>query len=259
MCVSSNGRMIAIFDENMNLIVSTRDFQTQLSNFKVKAKKQPLSMKWCGSDAVVLLFNNDQIIVASNNEFIPYPYTSINSSSKDRARIILIHEIDSLRILTNNTCETLSVVPYFTEDIFSYGSLAEAALLYDSYEEFQNGDARADSNRRKIPDDRMEDAVMDCLRAAKHELEILEYQVKLLKACKYGKLFIKDQEQFACDEFVDACKFLRVLNNIRTSDIGMPLTYEQFEILTPEVVVQRLIHRKKHLLGIYLYRYIYIA
>ena len=36
MAVSANGRMIAIFDEAMNLIVSTRNFQKQISNFSVK-------------------------------------------------------------------------------------------------------------------------------------------------------------------------------------------------------------------------------
>lgn len=140
MCVSANGRMIAIFDENMNLIVSTRNFQKQASNFSVKAKKQPLAMEWCGSDAVVLLFNNDQIIVASSNEFIPYPYT--NNGLQGGNRILLIPEIDSIRIITNRTCEILSIVPFSTQDIFSYGSQEPASLLYDSYEDFEIGDAR---------------------------------------------------------------------------------------------------------------------
>ena len=75
-------------------------------------------------------------------------------------------------------------------------------------------------------------------------------------ACKYGKLFIKDQETFDCDQFVETCRFLRVLNNIRNVNIGMPLTYTQFEVLTPEIVVQRLINRKKHLLAIKISKYL---
>ena len=182
MCVSANGRMIAIFDENMNLIVSTRNFQKQASNFSVKAKKQPLAMEWCGSDAVVLLFNNDQIIVASSNEFIPYPYNQgMDGSVPGGNRILLIPEIDSMRIITNRTCEILSIVPFSTQDIFSYGSQEPASLLYDSYEDFENGDARADSHRRQISPENMEDAVIDCLDAAKYELEIIEYQIKLLQ------------------------------------------------------------------------------
>ena len=115
---------------------------------------------------------------------------------------------------------------------------------------------RADSHRRQISPENMEDAVIDCLDAAKYELEIIEYQIKLLRACKYGKLFIKDQETFDCDQFVETCRFLRVLNNIRNVNIGMPLTYTQFEILTPEIVVQRLINRKKHLLAIKISKYL---
>jgi len=47
MCVSGNGRMIAILDENMNLIVSSRNFGKQASNFILKAKSQPVDMQWC--------------------------------------------------------------------------------------------------------------------------------------------------------------------------------------------------------------------
>ena len=83
-----------------------------------------------------------------------------------------------------------------------------------------------------------------------------EYQVKLLRACKYGKLFIKNQELFDCDTFVETCRFLRVLNSIRNIKIGMPLTFIQFETVTPEVVVQRLINRKKHLLAIKISKYL---
>jgi len=245
-------------------VVSTRNFQKQASNFSVKAKKQPLAMEWCGSDAVVLLFNNEQIIVASSNEFIPYPYSNSsgdqypysNSSGDQQQRIILIPEIDSLRIVTNRTCECLSIVPFSTQDIFSYGSQEPASLLYDSYEDFEIGDARADSHRRQIATEHMEDAVIDCLDAAKYELEMLEYQMKLLRACKYGKLFISNQEMFDCDQFVETCRFLRVLNNVRQRDIGMPLTYIQFEVLTPQIVVQRLINRKKHLLAINISKYL---
>eukprot|EP01083_Nonionella_stella_P018552 51667_1 len=243
MCISANGRIIAIIDENMNLIVSSRNFQKQMSNFSVKSSKQPLAMEWCGSDAVILVFNNDQIICAASNEFIPYPYSDVDG-------IILCPEVDSMRIITSRSCEVLSIVPFCTQDIFSYGSREPASLLYDSFEDFNASDARADAQRRKIAGDAMEEAVMDCLNAAKYELEVAEYQVSLLRACKYGKLFIQNQELFDCDAFVETCRFLRVLNSVRNVNIGMALSYRQLEILSAEVVVQRLINRKHHLLAI---------
>lgn len=134
-----------------------------------QAKKQPLAMEWCGSDAVVMLFNNDQLIVAANNEFIMYPFPSQSLSN----RIVLVPECDSLRVITARTCEILCAVPRSSEDIFSYGSQEAASLLYDSYEDFERGDARADSHRRQIPPEEMEQAVLDCLEAAKNELETL--------------------------------------------------------------------------------------
>jgi len=210
------------------------------------------------------VFNHDQIIVASSNEFIPYPYPasmfSSSSSGDDREdgghQLLLIAEIDCIRVITARSYEVLSIVPFQTQDIFGFGSQESASLLYDSYEDFEAGDARADHHRRKIAEEQMEDAVIDCLEAAKYELEMVEYQTKLLRACKYGKLFLKNQDLFLCDQFVETCRFLRVLNNLRAPHVAMPLTYTQFEILTSRVVIERLIARKQHLLAIKCAKYL---
>jgi len=50
--------------------------------------------------------------------------------------------------------------------------------------------------------------------------------------------------------FVDTCKRLRVLNTVRHRSVGMPLTSEQLKRLTPTVLVDRLVSRRKHHLAI---------
>lgn len=46
-------------------------------------------------------------------------------------------------------------------------------------------------------------------------------------------------------EFVEACKKLRVLNQVRALFVGVPLTTSQYDRLTPEVLVDRLAQRRQ--------------
>ena len=250
MSVRSDGKQIATYDETGFLVIYRSDFKRILGKFQIQTNTQPLSLKWCGLDAVGVLFGA-QIILAARQKHIPYQYNY-------NERIILISECDSLRVLTSKTCELISIVPGSTQEIFTYGSQKPAALLYDSYEDYIEQRATADYYRKQIDDNDLEGAILDCLDAAQNELEHLDIQNKLLNAAGYGKLFIKDQNDFEHDIFVETCRFLRVLNEIRKPNIGMPLTYIQFEILTPEIIVQRLIHRKKHLLALRISEYLHL-
>jgi hypothetical protein len=46
-------------------------------------------------------------------------------------------------------------------------------------------------------------------------------------------------------DFVETCKKLRVLNQVRALFVGMPLTTGQYDRLTPEVLVDRLAQRRQ--------------
>lgn len=48
---------------------------------------------------------------------------------------------------------------------------------------------------------------------------------------------------------MDACRNLRVVNAVRSSDVGMCVSYLQFLILTPSVLIDRLINRHQHFLA----------
>ena len=46
------------------------------------------------------------------------------------------------------------------------------------------------------------------------------------------------------------CRNLRVLNALRSSDVGLPLTHTQVEALTMPVLVSRLVNSRRHLLAL---------
>lgn len=52
------------------------------------------------------------------------------------------------------------------------------------------------------------------------------------------------------------CEILRVLNAVRHYEVGIPLSYEQFQRLTPENLVRRLINRREYLLALRISAYL---
>jgi hypothetical protein len=49
------------------------------------------------------------------------------------ARRSRVPEMDGVRIITNNTCEFLQIVPDCMVDVYQAGSVEKAAMLFDAY------------------------------------------------------------------------------------------------------------------------------
>ncbi|KAF9940767.1 hypothetical protein BGZ65_006160 [Modicella reniformis] len=138
-----------------------------------------------------------------------------------------------------------------TENIFKIGSTTPAAMLYDALDSFEKKLSKADENIRSI---RLElsEAVEACIEAAGHEFTHY-YQRLLLKAASFGKSFL---EIHNADSFVEMCKILRVLNAVRFYEIGIPLTYVQYQSISPDALIDRLICRHQYLLAIKICEYL---
>jgi hypothetical protein len=68
-------------------------------------------------------------------------------------------------------------------------------------------------------------------------------QRNLLSAAAFGKCFSSGHDP---KQFVETCKILRVINAVRSADIGMAITYTHYWILSPTTLVDRLINRHHH-------------
>lgn len=71
-----------------------------------------------------------------------------------------------------------------------------------------------------------------------------ERQEVLLTSAAFGQGFL---ENVKATKFVTITKVLRVLHAVR--QVGIPLSYNQFNILTAEILVDRLIARDLHFLA----------
>ncbi|KAL6073866.1 Vacuolar protein sorting-associated protein 16 [Balamuthia mandrillaris] len=237
MSVSPTGKLLASFASTGVLWVTSVDFAAKLSEFPTNAKRAPEQLVWCGTDSVLLYWPALGILmVGPHGDWIKYTYDE---------PLYLIPECDGVRVITNKKCEFLQKVPNVTEEIFKIGSTAPAALLYDALMHFEKGSPKADENIRAVKDE-LQDAVEACIEAAGHEFSPTMQQ-RLLKAASFGKCFL---DSYVPDSFVAMCKALRVLNAVRQpQDIGMPLTYQQYRLLTPKTLINRLINRHHHLLA----------
>ncbi|KAG9321964.1 hypothetical protein KVV02_002847 [Mortierella alpina] len=242
MSVSPDGKFLALFTSEGKLWVVSTDFQKNLSEFATRSQVPPRQLVWCGTDSVVLYWDKIVLMVGPYGDWIKYTYDDA---------IFLIPEIDGVRVISSEKCEFLQKVPDVTENIFKIGSTAPAAMLYDALDHFEKKSPKADENIRSI---RLElsEAVEACIEAAGHEIS-QQYQRSLLKAASFGKCFL---EIHNADSFVEMCKVLRVLNAVRYYEIGIPLTYVQYQRLTPEALIDRLISRHQYLLAIRICEYL---
>lgn len=162
--------------------------------------------------------------------------------------------MDGVRVLTSNSNEFIQVVPKPLRDIFEIAAFDPSSALYEaSIAFYENKNQKAEEYIRSIKEKgALEDAISNCIQAAPHEFDT-KYQVELLRAALFGRYF---DDYANATSYVKMCHTIRVLNAIRHSQIGLPLTYVQYEALTPNVIINRLITRRHFALAIEICKYL---
>lgn len=234
--VSPNGKFAALYAADGVAHVITSDFQSRLSEHDSQSKIPPKYLEWCGNDAVVVAWDDEVNVVGPNNAVASFFY---------EGRIHIIPDHDGVRLITNDVCDFLQKVPGVTDEVFSYGTDSPASILLDAVEQLEKQSPKADDNIQLIRSQLVE-AVDTCVAAAGQEFNV-HWQKQLLKAASFGKSVL---DIYNSDDFVDMCETLRVLNAVRYYEIGIPLSYEQYQRLTPEGLIQRLINRHEYLLAL---------
>ncbi|PKI55713.1 hypothetical protein CRG98_023929 [Punica granatum] len=242
LAVSGDGKWLAAFTHDGQLLVMPTDFSEIKFACNCESALPPEQLAWCGMDSVVLYWDDMLLMVGPIGEPVRYLYDE---------PVILIPECDGVRILSNSSMEFLQRVPDSTVSIFKIGSTSPAALLYDALDHFDRRSAKADENLRLIRSS-LPEAVETCIDAAGHEFDVSR-QRTLLRAASYGQAFCS---HFQRDRIQEMCKTLRVLNAVRSSEVGIPLSIKQYKLLTPSVLIARLINAHQHLLALRISEYL---
>lgn len=246
-CISPNGKMLAFFTREGEVKVVPSDLKSGIIKFDTKRKRTPNQFVWCGADAVVCCWEQN-----GYNELIMIgPHESEHIIYEFEEPVVLIPDIDGIRVISNRKCEFLQKVPESTESIFSLQSQSSAKTLYQANEYFEKKDPRSDELLRSINDD-LANAVTITIDAASMEYDPVRQQ-KLLKAASLGKIFL---ESYNPDKFVEVCKTLRILNQVRDYRFGIPITYSQYKVLKTPLLIERLLNRHHHALAFSICEYL---
>ncbi|KAM4559885.1 vacuolar protein sorting-associated protein 16 homolog isoform 2-T2 [Odontesthes bonariensis] len=251
MSVSFSYKYVALFTDNGHLWTGSSNLQEKLSEVNTKRSTPPKQMVWCRrpksqQPSVVLMWDRLLLVAGACNDTIQFPI-------EDQS--VLVGELDGVRILSSSSQDLLQEVPLVCQDIFKIASMAPGALLLEAHREYEKSSQKADEYLREIKEQNvLGDAVRQCVEAAGHEYDP-GTQKSLMKAASFGKCFLSD---FSADHFVSTCRELRVLNAVRESGVGMPLTYTQFKQMTLQVLTDRLVYRQFYPLAIEICRYLKI-
>ncbi|CAI9757174.1 unnamed protein product [Fraxinus pennsylvanica] len=268
MVVSRTGKLLASFTHDGRLLVMSTDFSNIIFEYTCESALPPDQLAWCGMDSVLLYWDDMLLMVGPYGDPVRYIYDE---------PIILIPECDGVRILSNTSMEFLHRVPDSTVSIFQIGSTLPAALLYDALDHFDRRSAKVvylyylNASRNyilmksfsssylplgyenlRLIRSSLSEAVEACIDAAGYEFDISQ-QRTLLRAASYGQAFCS---QFQRDFIQEMCKTLRVLNAVRHHEIGIPLSIQQYKLLTPSVLINRLINAHKYLLALRITEYL---
>ncbi|KAK3357085.1 Vps16, N-terminal region-domain-containing protein [Lasiosphaeria hispida] len=235
--VSPNGRFAALYTTTGKAHVITSDFQTRLSEHDSRSRIPPKYFEWCGNDAIVIAWEDEVDLVGPGGALARFYYNG--------SRVHLVPDYDGVRVIANDTCDFLQKVPDVIEDVFRLGTDSPASILLDAVEQLEMQSPKADDNIQLIRPHLVE-AVDTCVNAAGQEFNI-HWQKQLLKAASFGKSVL---DIYNSDDFVDMCETLRVLNAVRFFEIGLPLSYEQYQRLSPSGLIARLLNRHEYLLAL---------
>ncbi|VBB86617.1 Putative vacuolar protein sorting-associated protein 16 VPS16 [Podospora comata] len=241
--VSPNGKFVALYTKAGRVYVINSTFEENLSEHDSKSKIPPKYVEWCGKDAVVIAWEDEVHLVG--------PYGSSAKFYYDSGRVHLLPDYDGVRIIANDRCDFLQKVPEDTEEVFKLGSDSPASILLDAVEQLEMQSPKADDNVQLIRPHLVE-AVDKCVNAAGQEFSE-HWQKQLLKAASFGKSVL---DIYNSDDFVDMCETLRVLNAVRNYKIGLPLSYEQYQRLSPSGLITRLLNRHEYLLALRIASYL---
>lgn len=218
---------------------------------------QNTQLLFCGEDAVCLCGKRFIFLVTTNSKgkcltYKMYPKV-IQSLTMSTQYMRCISEVDGLRVLMPDGVFFISKVPddmYQACFTFSEDPSKKLITAYKSAEEKK---ANCDKEIRDISG-RLPDAVKS-LQNASANIWKTDVQLYMLKAAQHGKNFVQ-KEEFNFDQFVEVCKNIRIINNLRASDKPRFITYQEYKALKPKNLINRLIKTQDFYLAFEISKYL---
>lgn len=259
---SPSGNLVALFNnEDSKIFVSNKEFDRELLIYDtLNESSAPYMMEWAGDDAIILSLREEIKLIGPQQSSLSFFYDVVDErdfdlswngngvSDQNFTVPIIKSEKDGLKIITDTKVEFLSRVSNYSIDLFLVGSSHPSSILLDCVDKLLHQSSKADTNISYLKSEgSLETAMAGCLGAVLDEFSPI-WQKKILKAVSFGKIY--SDKYYNADEYLKALNTVRVLNQLRSPEIGLFLTYQEvLDIGWPEVI-RMLLRRSQHLIAV---------
>ena len=272
LAISPSKNQIALLNSEGSVFFFHSTLDLDLSKFpRMKVKynpspdsKEAISYKpghqflFCGEDAVCLIGQLNILLLNAFDKTIEYKINEtedLNPPSEDFYFCKCISEIDGLRIVTGKSVYFIKKVPNELNQILGKEDSPTKKLL-----KVYNGSITKEGNSemeiREISSE-LGNAINKLQIAAAHMYwldkdiykEKKNIQLYILNAAQFGKSFIS-KDDFDFDKFVETCKDIRIINNLRNHSTKCRLiTYDEYKAMTPKDLIKKLLLQQNYSLA----------
>jgi len=241
------GRKETKFDINKDL---TEEEQQELKSI-INFDNKNFQFLFCGEDALALYGNKFVLIVDINKKTLVYKIIDEENQNIINKGIYAkcISEVDGLRIGSNNGIYFISKVDKnLYKSCYPFENNSARKLLKAYFSDLMN-DPDTSKKIKDLKKD-LSDSIFILLNAAANIFWIedesdnrrKEAQMNLLKAAQLGKIFVDVEEEFNYDKFVEICKDLRIINNLRNcKESPIFITYKEYKSINWEELIKKIL------------------
>lgn len=261
---SPNGSLVALHNNlKSKIFVITKNFDRILLEYDTSNESSaPYMMEWAGNDAIILSLRDEIKLIGPGQKSISFFYDIIEHDDFDIDTILnenanndlmftiplIKSERDGLKIITGNKVEFLSRVPDCCINLHLVGSSHPSLILLDCVDKLSLQPSKAYTNISFLnAEDTLTTAMNGCLEAALDEFSPT-WQKKILKAVSFGKIY--ESNYFDSDKYLGVLDKVKVLNQIRSPEIGLFLTINEIEKIGWKEIILMLLTRSHYLLAL---------
>lgn len=258
-----NGSLVALLNESISKIyVITKDLDKILLEYDTSNESSlPYMVEWAGNDAIVLSLRDEIKLIGPGQKSVSFFYDIIEQEEFSLENLLISQddndlsfivpvikcEEDGLKIISKDKVEFLSRVPDCSVKLHLTGSSHPSLILLDCVDKLASQASKADSNISFLKSERLLDtAISSCLEASLEEFDAI-WQQTILKAVSFGKIYCNGD--FCADEYLHVMNTIKVLNQLRTKETGLFLSYKEIVSIGWHSVVLMLLKRSQHLLA----------
>lgn len=259
---SPNGNLIAIFNSEVkNIFVLDKGFGQVLLEYDTsKESSAIIQVEWCANDAIVLSLRDELKLIGPGQDSLSFFFDILDDGDNVTPDFIYSNnnfsyvlpiiktEVDGLRIILNDKVEFLSRVSQKSIDLYQIGSYHPSRILLDCLENLQFHPSKSDYSISLLKSEgTLGEALTTCLDVCLEEFDVTA-QKNLLRAVSFGKAYAS--EMFDLDKYLRTVDYLKVLNQLRSPEISVFLTFEEVKSLGWDGIIDILLRRDFYLLAL---------